>query len=601
MDALQDQPGIPRGHVEGPGFAVAACGSSLIAGNADDLVLLDGRIDNFRELADMLSLESADAANVLLTGWKRWGADLPEHLLGDFALAACSVSQRRVLLARDAGGRRPLYYWHRNQQLRFASQVCGLAADPEIAFALDQAKVEEWLCYYDTTDRTFFRDITMVPKGHAVLWDQGKLSLCRFWYPERIAMLRLRDPREYADGLRAVLTQSVACRLQETPLGVELSGGLDSSSTTAIAAGLLERQGGTLTAFTSVPVGETPPDLHDRFFHEGPYAAAVTRMYSNVEHTLVPSDCAGVFEALDALSSAGETPFLNPSNGVWMFGIMRQSRQRGLKALLNSQVGNNTVSWNGAGALHSLIRRGRLPDALHLAEDLHRDGMAARSLLRTAMGRWFPSRTLDLARHRGKQESSGLGFLSLCTDDFVRRHRHGIETRQRELQRGDSRELRLASMERADAGPIQAMYQRLGGVDWLDPTGDLRVVEYCLSVPDEQYLRNGIPRSLIRDAMAGLVPDQVLQERRKGLQGADAESHLKKERAEIIRELERARDYDLLRNVMDFPKMKAMVADWPAATSASSFSSYVLLLMRAISLIRFVRRVEDGSIFSLPV
>ena len=131
----------------------------------------------------------------------------------------------------------------------------------------------------------------------------------------------------------------------------------------------------------------------------------------------------------------------------------------------------------------------------------------------------------------------------------------------------------------------------------MDPTVDRRVVEFCLSVPEEHYCANGRRRSLIKGAMSGLLPPKVLEERRRGRQSADILFHLTREKAEIEAELKRLKKVDLAVRCLDLPALELLVQAWPSPPYEEEHMAQVSQLMRAISMGRFIRRLEEGTLF----
>jgi asparagine synthase (glutamine-hydrolysing) len=165
----------------------------------------------------------------------------------------------------------------------------------------------------------------------------------------------------------------------------------------------------------------------------------------------------------------------------------------------------------------------------------------------------------------------------------------------------DSRALRLLALRRADFGPFVSAFRQLTGVGMSDPTGDRRVIEFCLSVPVEYYCEKGVPRSLIRNAMIGRLPEQVRTERRKGLQAADFSIHFETERAEALAELEQMRQVDLIAHALNLCGMESMLQLSPSQADAHGGSlNHWPKLLRALSLGRFLRRLGDGTLFSVP-
>jgi len=132
----------------------------------------------------------------------------------------------------------------------------------------------------------------------------------------------------------------------------------------------------------------------------------------------------------------------------------------------------------------------------------------------------------------------------------------------------------------------------------MDPTGDRLVMEFCLSVPEEHYRANGRSRALIKDAMAGMLPPKVLEERRRGRQSADILFHLTREKAQIEAELKRLKQVDLAVRCLNLPLLESRLGTWPSPPyGCPEHVKYGNLLMRAISVGRFIRRLEEGTLF----
>jgi len=158
--------------------------------------------------------------------------------------------------------------------------------------------------------------------------------------------------------------------------------------------------------------------------------------------------------------------------------------------------------------------------------------------------------------------------------------------------------LRIWSMRRGDLGGHIAGLRRLTGVEQMDPTGDRQVMEFCLSVPEEHYREGGRRRALVKDAMVGILPPAVLEERRRGRQSADIAFHLTREKAEIEAELKRLKDVDLAARCLNLPMLESCLRAWPSPPyGRPDHVKHGNLLMRAISMGRFIRRIEEGTLF----
>ena len=565
----------------------------------ENLVLfLDGRLIGRRELSARLGTSGDCPLLDILQAYRRWGAEFPRYLHGDFALALWDAGNHRLVLARDAGGYRPLHYWVRGERFRFASEARGLLAHGDIPLVANQRRIAQRLNRIpEMSGGTFFQGISSVPPGSTVVWERGRVTVREFWQPSNVPQLRLRDPREYAEGLRSVLEEAVRGRIEDfSAVGSHLSGGLDSSSVAATAARILQERGGHVTAYTAVPtVVLNDASFPGSFCDESAHAAATAALYPNMEHVLIPNTSGSLFLTLDRMSAAAECPQLTPGNLCWIQAICADAASRGLRAMLTGAAGNFTISWDGRQALSSLITRGRIPAATRLARARRKNGSTWSAVVKSGVGPLLPSlirRTLR--RIRGKD-------ILQCEIGSRREFAMSVGLDLRDpldsMESLDSRSLRLWCIRRADPGAITGALRRLTGVQEMDPTVDRRVVEFCLSVPEEHYCANGRRRSLIKDAMSGLLPPKVLEERRRGRQSADILFHLTREKAEIEAELKRLKKVDLAVRCLDLPALELLVQAWPSPPYEEEHMAQVSQLMRAISMGRFIRRLEEGTLF----
>jgi asparagine synthase (glutamine-hydrolysing) len=209
------------------------------------LLVADARIDNRDELAAALGMAAEEAGRLadsalVMRVLERWGEEGIERLYGDFALAWWDGAGRRLVLARDFLGTRPLHFHRGNGFFAFASMPKGLHAIAEVPVAPDEEAMARFLALMpEEGTRTFFSGIERVPPAHLCIVTREGLSFRRYWNPAS-EPLRLRR-EDYAEAVRAGLDQAVRSRLRGTGgrVATHLSGGLDSSAVTASAARLL--------------------------------------------------------------------------------------------------------------------------------------------------------------------------------------------------------------------------------------------------------------------------------------------------------------------------------------------------------------------------
>src|SRR5438552_3968315 len=265
-------------------------------------VVQNGEIYNHRELREQLvaaghRFGTQSDTEVLVHGYEEWGESMVERLNGQFAFCLHDRRSRLLLLARDRMGIKPLHYAVDGPRLVFASELKALLRDPALRRGIDPVALDEYLAYeFVPSPRSIVRGVNKLRPGHTLTWSvaEGKAQVKRYWAPSLNVDggERSRDVDEECAELRAVLRESVRKELiSDVPLGVFLSGGIDSSAVTA----MMTQLGGDVKSFS---VG-----FAERSFDEAPYAREVARHLGTDHHelTLEPGMLLGLIPRLPAL------------------------------------------------------------------------------------------------------------------------------------------------------------------------------------------------------------------------------------------------------------------------------------------------------------
>ncbi len=216
-------------------------------GNAEGTVWItfNGEIYNYRELKDDLArrghrFRTSSDTEVILEAYRAWGVDCLSHLDGMFALALYDSSAQHVLLARDRAGEKPLFYRHTERVLSFASELKALMADPTFHREVDLHGLDHYLTYgYVPGHLCLLGGVSKLPAAHALLYrpGDGDVKIWRYWQLPEAARDGADREEDLLEELRELLRSSVRRRLiADVPVGVLLSGGVDSSLITALAA-----------------------------------------------------------------------------------------------------------------------------------------------------------------------------------------------------------------------------------------------------------------------------------------------------------------------------------------------------------------------------
>jgi asparagine synthase (glutamine-hydrolysing) len=280
---------------------------------------------------------------------------------------------------------------------------------------------------------------------------------------------------------------------------------------------------------------------------------------------------------------------------------------------LDGGQGNLTISWDGGGLLPSLLRGFKWARAYHEARALARRG-AGRSTLRVLVSQGIlPLLPTPLWRAvaalRGNRQARAVQpwrTWSPIHPDFAAAQRVDERARARgyDFLFHDTRDSRVAlvdALASQDGGAYLSAFRSMFGVDVRSPLGDARLAEFCLALPEEQYLRDGEPRALVRRAMAGRLPPQVLANRQRGLQAADWYERSANARREFAAALDALEGNDLARRALDLARMRRLVEQWPQDGWGEGrvLAEYRFLLESGLMVGRFLQwfETEQGKNF----
>ena len=578
----------------------------MVSAEGRRVLVGDVRLDNREELADALGLEATDARTmadsaILMAALDRWDEDAVDRLEGDFAFALWDSARQRLLLARDFMGQRPLHFHRGADFFAFASMPKGLHALPEVPPAPDREMVARFLALIpEGGTRTFFAGVERVPVGALCIVTRDGLSTHRYWQPDR-SPLRLKRDEDYEEAVRAALDRAVAVRLRgaENGVGAHLSGGLDSSAIVATAARLMAPRG-SVAGFTAVPrEGYDGAIPHGRFGDEGPLAAKVAERYPNVEHVLIRTEGRSPFAALDRNFFLFERPMLNLCNAVWADRIMDAAKERRLQVVLTGQMGNMSFSYAGLELLPELLARGRW---LHLAREIARlpaNGIRRRSAFAHTFGPFMPAGLWrGINRRMGRHfDLAGYSAVNLAAAEALRADASAAGLDFSYRPRRDPFGTRRWVIGRVYMGNYNKGHLGGWGIDMRDPSADRRLLELCLSIPAEQYLKDGVPRSLARRMLADRLPPEVVREQRKGLQAVDWHEGLSTARDEARLEAQRIAAVEGASDILETGKIGALLDDWPEGgwNGHKVTSLYRLALLRGLSGGHFLRKAAGSN------
>lgn len=507
--------------------------------NRELLITADAIIDNRKQLCDQLEIDysarkTITDSELILAAYIKWGRSAPLHLIGDYAFVIWDKRRHQLFGARDLLGRRTLYYHHSSTSFSFCTVINPLFAVPGIHKKLNESWFAEFLAIpmmFDTVDvhSTVYEDIKQLPPAHSFTVVKGVVTIEQY---DEVAVtspkLKLRSNGDYVDAFREVFQIAVQSKLRtHRQVGVRLSGGLDSGAVASFAAKSLLRQGKVLHAFSYTPAANfedwTPRRL---IANETPYIQAAARHIGNIEENYLDFEGRNAINEMDTMLELMEGPYKFFENSFWLTGMLERSQEQDVGVMLNGSRGNYTISWGDPIDYYArLLRTFRWANVFQELNHYTRVMRAGKSdvipiivkqayahLIRSALAKRktdiplvihpdFAARTKVME----KLKSHYVGLTAYVPDE--------VTARNNQFQR-----FSVSNHIGTSTTKLSLPY----AVSERDPTSDPRVIRFCLSLPHEQYIQNGIDRSLIRRSTEGYLPDMVrMNIHARGVQGAD--------------------------------------------------------------------------------
>jgi asparagine synthase (glutamine-hydrolysing) len=359
-------------------------------------VVLNGEIYNYRELRRDLErrghrFSTNGDTEVIAHLYEDKGPELVRDLHGMFAFAVWDERRRRLLLARDRVGKKPLFYCHENGWLSFASELAALMVDRDIPREIDSSSIGCYLAYgYIQAPWSIWRAVRKLPPAHTLVWEDGRIALDRYWRLD-YSRKQTADRRELEEVLRRLVGEATRRRMiADVPLGALLSGGVDSSIVVAeMAAASTE----TMKTFS---IG-----FEESAYNELPRASLIARRFATDHHEFVVKP-----HAIDLLPTIvrhyGE-PYAD-SSAIPSFYVAEMTRR------------HVTVALNGDGGDESFAGYLR-----HVANGLTGSLQTAPRGLRLALAR-LGSGLPGRSNPKGALSYAGRMLLSLAEDDPAQRY-----------------------------------------------------------------------------------------------------------------------------------------------------------------------------------
>ena len=478
-------------------------------------VVLNGEIYNFRELRSMLEgrghrFYTASDTEVIVHLYEEFGDDCVQHLRGMFAFALWDERHRRLLIARDRLGIKPLFYGIFEGKLVFASELKGLLQLPWVPRDLDWGAVAHLFAFLTSPgDRSILAGIRKLEPGHRLVAGPGRSPQVSQYWSMRFESDTETSEAEFVEGLRERLAESVRLRMAcDVPFGAFLSGGIDSSAVVATMAGL-----------SSGPVKTFTVGFEEKQFSELDHARVVASEFGTEHHELVLKP--DVVSVLEDLSWHLDEPFGDPS-AIPTYMVSRLAAEH-VKVVLSGDGGDELFGGYERYCVERRERRYRyipamLRSLMGAIGGRMQEGMTGRNFLRhialDGAERYVNAYTLF------DREAQRSLFLAPAAERILAADPWG--GLGRELMNNQGHWLSaVQSLDLHNYLPLDILTKvdRMSMAHSLEarvPLLDHKLVEYAMTIPPGLRLRKGHTKYIFKQAMRGILPDAIIDRPKQG-------------------------------------------------------------------------------------
>ena len=498
------------------------------------VITADARIDNREELYELISiaqkqpLDRLADSDLILLSYQQWGESCVDYLLGDFVFAIWDSDRQHLFCARDHFGLRPFYYHLCDDFFAFASEAKSLLALPDVSGELNEERIADYLISnFSDKESTSFLSIRRLAPANYFTLTQGSHTLKTYWHLDQKQELCLESDEAYSQKFLEIFTEAVRCRLRSAyPIASTLSGGLDSSSVTCIARKILAESGvDSLTTISGIFSSITQCD-------ESEFIDAVI-LQGGIQPNYFYPEQKGPLSDIESFLWHQDEPSPGLGDGAMVMPMYAALREQGVRVLLGGIDGDTTVS-HGLGYLQELARANNWLQLYKESKGIAKiyDDQSGFSyffsyfwpyFLISKLGKNKAQRLVNLGRRVRrffmnffKKNSISFSIDAILNKEF--KEKINLEGRKKEAARqgftvGEvEREVHFSTVNQGlQSFSIEIMNKTASAfsIEERCPFWDKRLVEFCLSLPANQKLRNGWTRLILRQSMAGILPEKI--------------------------------------------------------------------------------------------
>lgn len=499
-------------------------------------IVFNGEIFNYVELRAALEKQghvfsTRSDTEVIVHLYEQYGTACLGHLNGQFAFAIWDMKSRRLFLARDRVGIRPLYYATVGDELLFASEIKALFADPRLPREIDPKALDQIFTFWMTVPpRTAFRGVSELEPGHFMVVEGGRRRIERYWDPDFTPDSQRRSAEDYAEELLALLVDATRIQLRaDVPVGAYLSGGIDSSAITAL-----------IKHYTDTPLRTFSVTFTDEAFDETAYQQQVVE-HLGTDHSAIRCTYDDIGGAFPDVVWAMEKTVLRtaPAPLFLLSGLVRES---GYKVVLTGEGADEILAgydlFKEAKVRRFMERNPQSKFRPHLLKRLYPYLKTSPIKAAGYAETFFPPVSADYPPHcyahvpRWSTTTKAKQFFSAGLRDKLAGHDNlhelaalvpGHVTDYDHLSQAQYLEMKtlLSGYLLSSQGDRVAMAHSIEG---RYPFLDHRVMEFCFRLPPTLRMRGLTEKYLLKKCLGDRLPQSVVRRTKQPYRAPDAKS-----------------------------------------------------------------------------
>lgn len=523
-------------------------------------LVCDARLDNRHELYSQLDFNIPEShltdSQFILAAYIKWRERCVDYLLGDYVIAIWDEVRQSCFLISDHCGMRPIYYYCDEQIFAFANEIRSLLAIPQIACHPNLKKIASLSLYElgECAEQTYFKNIYALAPATLITITARQFTRQRYWYPQSLSLLHYQHEEDYIEQFLDIFRAAVTARLRSAyPVASLLSGGLDSSAITGMAAYMLQQHRQRLPVFSSV----ASPSLAVCVGDESDYIRAVAEYIPNLDLHSIYAPNQGPFDDLDELVAQGESALYTSRHYLYT-AFAKRACELGARTILDGCYGEFGPSFHGKGFLSELLLRGKyIRFVTTLRQRAQHENRNILKVFREALKPLVP----DLFTPSLYQQP--LFSYSFLRSDFVKQQL-GTELKNSLRQlKCLSRDLATSQQNKQQNLDFFLSRPRRNNCfvgsqfgEIVFPYADKRLLEFCLRLPSVMHVKHGYKRYMIRAAMKDFLPDKVRYRMTKEPFSPDYHLRYNQQKQQALEVLENIPQNELIDSIIDRDQLK---------------------------------------------